>query len=73
MHDYKKGFVKEWTKDNTYLIDEAPFVLGKQDRDPSKLIDYWEAEWGRMRCDPTIDDPNSKLAKRFQLRFRMPL
>ena len=35
-------------------------------------VDYWSTSWGRWMQDKEIQNPNSKLAKLFQLRFRVP-
>ena len=38
---------------------------------PTK-VDYWQTNWGKMLRDPTIEDEESKVGKKFRLRFRLP-
>jgi hypothetical protein len=33
---------------------------------------YWDSTWGRMLKDPNLEDPNSRVAKLFRRRFRIP-
>jgi hypothetical protein len=44
----------------------------KKKRGPRAKVDYWETNWGRWLRNPEIQNPKSKLAKMFQLRFRVP-
>ncbi len=41
-------------------------------RDNHAKIDYWQTKWGKMLLDPNINNPNSKVAKLFKVRFRIP-
>ena len=41
-------------------------------RGPKVVVDYSSSTWGRWLDNPTIHDPNSKIAKIFMLRFRVP-
>ena len=52
----------------TFLSESEP----KIPREPKKVVDYWTTNWGRWMQQPEMLDPNSKLAKLFMLRFRMP-
>ena len=46
--------------------------IPKRKRGPRIKVDYWDTNWGRWLKNPLIHDPNSKIAKLFMLRFRVP-
>ena len=46
--------------------------IPKKKRGPRTKVDYWDTNWGRWLRNPMIHDPNSKIAKMFMLRFRVP-
>ena len=41
-------------------------------RGPKVVVDFSSSTWRRWLDDPAIHDPNSKIAKIFMLRFRVP-
>ena len=51
-------------------------VLPLKDRDCFRYEEprpqYWDSTWGRMLKDPNLEDPNSRVAKLFRRRFRIP-
>ena len=48
-------------ENNWYLPRESP-----------KHINYWKSNWGQLLDNPDLKNPNSKVSKLFQLRFRVP-
>ena len=51
------------------FVDPDPQIFY---RGPKVVVDYSSSTWGRWLDNPTIHDPNSKIAKIFMLRFRVP-
>ena len=41
-------------------------------REAGERIDYAQTRWSQMLRHPDIENPNSKISKFFQLRFRVP-
>ena len=46
--------------------------IPKRKRSSRTTVDYWNTSWGLWLRNPAIHDPNSKIAKLFMLRFRVP-
>ena len=52
------------------FVDKPP---PKKKRSARVQVDYWNTTWGLWLKNPKIHDPNSKIAKIFLLRFRVPI
>ena len=51
-----------------FLSESEP----KIPREARKVVDYWSTNWGKWMQQKEMLDPNSKIAKLFMLRFRIP-
>ena len=62
--------ITPWLNDNfdLFLVDDSK----KLTRSSRVKVNYWETTWGRWLTNPLIRNPNSKIAKNFMLRFRVP-
>ena len=63
--DFIESHPSEFIDIDELIQDKPPKIF------PPKK-DYWQTPWGQMLQDPLIHDPNSKIAKLFKRRFRMP-
>ena len=55
-----------------HIEDFVEEPLHKKKRCAKTRIDYWNTTWGRWLRNPLMQDPTSKMAKMFMLRFRVP-
>jgi hypothetical protein len=68
--NFANDIIKPWLSDNweEFLVDDSK----KLKRSNRAKVNYWDTTWGRWLTNPLIKNPNSKLAKIFMLRFRVP-
>ena len=76
FHNDNLETVQNWFNDNIhlYLQAEADEISYEKVylRENHAKVDYWQTKWGKMLLDPNINNPNSKVAKLFKVRFRIP-
>ena len=65
--NFANDVITPWLNDNLELDDSK-----KLKRSSRVQVNYWDTTWGRWLTNPLIKNPNSKLAKIFMLRFRVP-
>jgi hypothetical protein len=67
---FSNDVIDPWLIDNAedFLSDDSD----KLSRSSKVKVNYWETTWGRWLLNPLIYYPNSKIAKLFLLRFRVP-
>ena len=56
--------------ENIEDFEEEP--IPKKSRCSKIPVDYWNTTWGLWMKNPLINNPNSKIAKIFMVRFRVP-
>ncbi len=72
---HEDEFLEEEAIESLLFENIEDFVgkpLSKKKRSARIAIDYWKTTWGLWLKNPEIHNPNSKIAKIFMLRFRVP-
>ncbi len=76
FHNDNLETVQNWFNENIHLFIQADAdeISYKKVylRENHAKIDYWQTKWGKMLLDHNISNPNSKVAKLFKIRFRIP-